>query len=93
MMSPTMPVRKVRMTSEFTIENQWMLSSVICRYTSHREAHLMSLCSHTTSYVKITSPPSAGSITCGRCFSKCPVGGCVHVDSFAYGTAVWFHLP
>lgn len=60
------PVKNTRMTKELTMANQWMSSSVICKYTSHREAHLTGDRSHSTSYVQMTSFPASGSITCGR---------------------------
>ena len=56
MIIATMPVRKSTIMSELTIENQWICSSPIRRYVSHRDAHLISLASHLTSYVKMTSP-------------------------------------
>lgn len=41
------------------IENQWIWSSVICRYVSQRDAHLMSLGLKRTSYVNASCSPSA----------------------------------
>ena len=49
MIIATMPVRKRTIISELTIENQWICSSPMSRYVSHREAHLMSDASHLTS--------------------------------------------
>lgn len=56
MIMATMPERKSTIISELMMENQWICSSPISRYVSHRLAHLMSECSHFTSYVNTTSP-------------------------------------
>eukprot|EP00959_Pyramimonas_sp_CCMP1952_P097117 2029957-Pyramimonas_sp.AAC.2 len=43
----TMPVRKSTIIRELMMENQWIWSSVIRRYVSQREAHLISdACPH-----------------------------------------------
>ena len=67
MIIATMPVSSSTIASELMIENQWIWSSPMYRYRSHRLAHLMSEYSHFTSYVKITSavPCFGSSIGCG----------------------------
>jgi hypothetical protein len=59
MIMATMPDRKRTIMSELTMENQWMLSSLICRYVSQRDAQRMSLALNATSYVNTTSSLSA----------------------------------
>ena len=60
MIMATMPESSSTITSELRIENQCTWSSPMYRYRSQREAHAMSECSHTTSYVKMTSLLTAG---------------------------------
>jgi len=91
MMRPMMPERNMTITRELMMANQWILSSVICRYTSQRVPHFTSERSHTTSYVHTTSVDSLGLIFIGSCGSNAPVGGCVHVASFTCGIASSFH--
>lgn len=43
MIMATMPDRKSTIIRLLMIENQWIWSSIISRYVSHREAHLTSL--------------------------------------------------
>ena len=44
MIMATMPLRNSTIMSELMMLNQWIWSSVISRYVSHRDAHRMSLC-------------------------------------------------
>ena len=41
MIMATMPVRKSTIMSELMMLNQWMGSSCVSRYVSHRDAHLI----------------------------------------------------
>ena len=43
MIMATMPDKKRTIMRELMMENQWIWSSIINRYVSHLEAHLMSL--------------------------------------------------
>jgi hypothetical protein len=44
MIMATMPDRNSTIMTLFTMLNQWIWSSVICRYVSHRDAQRISLC-------------------------------------------------